>query len=210
MNLSLKTNFLNFIIFACTIGVSCTDDYEKHIINVPACKTSSCIKASVPGIFFTRKQPSKNSCWATAVAMLYSWKQQRSVSETAVLKAYPEYLQLFKEGNKSGITIAQELYLYKNLGVAIEKQLNPTIEGWAEYINTNGPLSITIDAKPPYGGTIHAIILTAIYGESTGLRTRIIYADPADGKLHDQDFLDFMKMYEAKSSVDWPIQIIQF
>ncbi len=71
-------------------------------------------------------------------------------------------------------------------------------------------MSITIDANPPFGGTIHSITLLGIYGENTGLNTNIVYADPADGRLHDINFLDFMKMYEAKRAVDWPIQIIHF
>jgi hypothetical protein len=132
------------------------------------------------------------------------------LEEKEILENFPDYLKLFEESNKKGITFDQELTLYNKLGLQVERQLNPTIKGWAEYLQNHGPLSITVDATPPYGGTIHAIVLLAIFGEDSGLETKVIYADPADGKLYEKDFLEFLKMYEAKLSVDWPLQIVHF
>lgn len=141
--------------------------------------------------------------------MMFSWRKQQYISEEELLAPYPEYLELFKHGDLKGISIEDEIRLYEKLGLSIERQLNPSIQGWAEMIDQFGPLSITIDAKPPFG-TIHAILILGIYGAKSGLNTRIVFADPVKGKIIDEDFLTFLKMYESKYSVDWTIQIIHF
>lgn len=140
---------------------------------------------------------------------MVSWKKQAFIAEKEVLAPYPKYLEIFKNGSTTGIRINEEIALYDTLDLKIERQLNPTIKGWCEMIEAYGPLSITIDARPPFG-TMHAILMLGIYGADTGLNTTVVYADPATGKIHNQNFLDFLKMYESKYSVDWPIQIIHF
>lgn len=141
--------------------------------------------------------------------MMYSWKEGKLVSEEEILAPYSEYLEIYNNADKTGITFIQETALYHKLGLETEKQLNPTIKGWREMIENYGPLSITIDAKPPFG-TIHAILILAMYGNENGLDTKVTYADPSDGKIHEINFLIFLKMYESKYSVGWPIQIIHF
>lgn len=184
-------------------------EIEETTIEKTPCKTDNCITANVKGKFFLIKQIYPNSCWAAVLSMMYSWKNQEYISETKVLKPFPLYAGIYSRSDKEGIKLNDELVLYQQLGLVIEKQLNPTINGWAEMINEHGPLSVTIDARPPYG-TLHAIVVLGIYGKDTGLDTKIIYADPGDGKIYEQDFLVFLKMYEAKYSVDWLIQIIHF
>lgn len=173
------------------------------------CKTEKCISSGIKGNFFIIKQPSSNSCWATVLCMMFSWRNQKFTSEKMLLSSYPRYLNLFKYGATMGIRIDEEIVLYDTLGLEIERQLNPSIKGWSEMIDSYGPLSITIDARPPFG-TIHAILMLGIYGADSGLDTRVVYADPAIGKINDENFLVFLKMYESKYSVDWPIQIIHF
>jgi hypothetical protein len=191
------------------IFFSCQKRYTEITVEAPSCTNSNCVQALIRGKFFCMKQPTINSCWATVLAMLFSWKNQKYISEETILKDDSLAYNVFKKSDRIGITSSQELILYNNLGLKIERQLNPSIQGWMEYL-ASGPLSITIDANPPYGGTVHAIVLLGLYGENTGLKTNILYADPADGQVHKVDFLEFMKMYEAKYSVDWPIQIIHF
>ena len=184
-------------------------DIQQNELYIQQCKSDTCVSSGIKGKFFTVMQPTPYTCWASVLCMMFSWKNRVFTSEKEILKAYPAYLRLFEEGETKGITIEQEKALYPLLGLSIEQQLNPTIKGWCEMIDKYGPLSITIDARPPYG-TIHAILILAIYGAETGLNTRVVYADPATGKILDENFLAFLKMYESKYSVDWPIQIIHF
>ncbi|MGC4100947.1 papain-like cysteine protease family protein [Ferruginibacter sp.] len=172
---------------------------------LPPCAADTCVSSGVKGNFYIVKQPTANCCWATVLAMMYSWKQQSFISEKEVLSPYPHYANLFSTGAANGIRVEEEIALYDSLGLAIERQQNPTIQGWCEMIDRYGPLSVTIDAHPPFG-TMHAILILAVYGANTGLHTTIIYADPATGTIHTEGFLIFMKMYESKYSVDWPIQ----
>lgn len=176
---------------------------------IPECKKDSCIRAVIKQPFFLLKQIHENSCWASVLSMMFSWKEEKIISEENILSPYNEYLEVYKNSDKAGITFKQEVALYQKLGLETEKQLNPTIKSWVEMIDTYGPLSITIDARPPFG-IIHAILILAIYGNENGLDTKVTYADPADVAIHEMDFLTFIKMYESKYSVDWPIQIIHF
>ena len=196
--------------FVLCLLLNCSSEKLQGVsLIIPACKNDTCIGAVIEQPFFLVKQIHENSCWASVLSMMFSWKEGKIISEEVILSPYDEYLEIYKNSGKAGITFKQEIALYQELGLETEKQLNPTIKGWTEMINTYGPLSITIDARPPFG-TIHAILILAIYGSENGLNTRVIYADPADGKLHEVDFLAFLKMYESKYSVDWPIQIIHF
>lgn len=190
------------------MAISCNRrQIKESTIVVESCKNDSCVAAGIKGKFFLVKQDYPNSCWAAVLTMIYSWKAQSFIPEKEVLQPYPKFLNIYNQSDKEGIRLQDELELYPQMGLGVEKQLNPTIKGWAEMIEKYGPLSVTIDAKPPIG-TIHAILILGIYGKITGLDTRIIYADPADGIMHNEDFLTFLKMYESKYSVDWLIQIV--
>ncbi|HEV7333152.1 MAG TPA: papain-like cysteine protease family protein [Flavisolibacter sp.] len=173
------------------------------------CRENECVYYRVKDSLFPLKQPTRNSCWATVLTMLLSWKEAKELTIEEVVKRFGgKYEQLYKDSETKGIAIDDEIALYEQAGLGIMRQLNPSIDGWAYYLEEYGPLSVTIDARPPYGGTIHAILVTGIYGKKDGSKTKISYIDPLTGKEQLQDFMGFMKMYEAKYSVDWKIQII--
>ena len=121
-----------------------------------------------------------------------------------------QYELLYEQSDVRGIPVHEEISLYQQAGLSIMRQLNPSIQGWAEFINNYGPLSITIDAAPPFGGTVHALLLVGIHGTLDGQRTTVYYIDPFDGELHQVPFMEFLRKYEAHFAVDWPIQVIHF
>lgn len=173
------------------------------------CTAGPCVWYHVDCSQYSIKQPTKYSCWATALAMLTSWKEKKQVAPRELLQRFdPRYLRIFDSAEITGITLENEISLYQSAGMDIMKQLNPSIKGWEEFLKEFGPLSVTIDASPPYGGTIHALLITGIFGRTDATNTKISYIDPLDGNEHLVDFSAFIKMYEAKYSVDWEIQII--
>jgi hypothetical protein len=141
--------------------------------------------------------------------MLLSWKEgQRKDIDKTVTKFGNKYHDLFIRSDKIGIGIDDEIALYQEANVEIMRQLNPSIDGWESFLRDYGPLSITVDANPPYGGTIHAILVTGMYGKKDASHTQISYIDPLDGKEYLIDFMKFVAMYEGPYSVDWQIQVI--
>ena len=98
--------------------------------------------------------------------------------------------------------------MYKQADLTIIQQLNPSIEGRESYLKKHDPLSVALDANQPFGGKVHAVLITCIFGAVDGMHTDISYIDPLDGNEQIIKFTDFLKMYEAKYSVDWQIQIV--
>jgi hypothetical protein len=141
--------------------------------------------------------------------MLFAWKEGRPLNiEETVTKFGEKYQDLFIHSDTKGIGIDDEISLYKRANIEIMQQLNPSIVGWESFLKDYGPLSVTVDANPPFGGTIHAILVTGIYGRKDATKTEISYIDPLDGKEYLIDFMKFVPMYEAPHSVDWLIQVI--
>lgn len=154
------------------------------------------------------KQPKNMDCWATALTMLYSWKNNdNTIAIRDVLKKYGDfYVDLFDK-NK-GIQAAQEDQLYKIIKLNVIVGQNPSIKMWYDLLKAHGPLSITIDSKPPYR-TYHSLVVNGIKSGGKPENTSVDYIDPANGKQYnDIPFADFVTLYEA--GVDYAIQIISY
>jgi len=151
------------------------------------------------------KQPKSMDCWATALTILYSWKNNDNTIkiEDVVRKYGNNYVILFQ--TNAGIRPAEEKELYRMAKLTVIQGANPTIATWYNLLKNHGPLSITVDADPPYG-TIHALVVNGIKGDGSAEKTFIDYVDPADGKQYNLKFSDFIKLYEGAAS--WPLQII--
>lgn len=100
------------------------------------------------------KQPKSMDCWATALTILYSWKyKENTIKIEDVIRKYGDiYLILFQ--TNAGIKPTEEQALYKAAKLTVIQGANPTISTWYNLLKSHGPLSITVDSKPPYG-TIH-------------------------------------------------------
>lgn len=201
-----------FIVFI-SLLMSCQDKDATRLITPPdiskyACRDKECVYYRVEHLY-PIQQPTSNSCWATVLTMLLSWKENKHLDIEQVANRFGrKYSDLLAQSETKGIEINDEIELYKKADLEIMRQLNPSIDGWESYLKEFGPLSVTLDANPPYGGTIHAVLVTGIYGRIDAQNTDISYIDPLDGKEHLINFMDFLKMYEAKFSVDWKIQVI--
>jgi len=151
------------------------------------------------------KQPKSMDCWATAFAILFSWKRlDNSSSIKDILGNFGEpYVTLYQ--TNAGISPSDEEKLYQEAGLMVIKGQNPEIGYWYELLKKHGPLSITVDANPPKN-YIHALVINGIRGEGSASNTTITYVDPADGIEHNESFTNFLKLYEG--SATWPLQII--
>lgn len=76
------------------------------------------------------KQPKNMDCWATALTIMYSWKNSNNTIKIEdVVKKYGDlYLVLFK--TNAGIKQKDEDDLYKKVKFNVIKGANPTIDTW--------------------------------------------------------------------------------
>ncbi len=154
-------------------------------------------------------QPSEMSCWATAATMLVDWKTgvQASISEV-VGRAGSDFVAIYQasfDDPAQGIDAVHEKAFYDVLHLSYIQGENPTIQAWADLLRTHGPLSVTVDARPPKS-LIHALVVTGLSGDGTADGTMMTYIDPSGGVRRDTTFAEFLKLYEGSAS--WPLQII--
>lgn len=149
------------------------------------------------------------ACWATGLAMLYSWKyNDESITIPDVVKKYGDIYSVLLDTN-AGIQADMETKLYKAVGLTVEKSINPTLDRWYQLLKTRGPLSVTVGIKRqtnPPKRDIHALVITKIQGDGTASGTRFTFIDPAGGKVVTIPFEQFVKLYEDGSP--YPLQLI--
>jgi hypothetical protein len=141
------------------------------------------------------KQPTSNTGWAAAAAMIKSWKDDTDLGiEKTIKKIGPQYLNVFM-GNK-GLSAAQKAPFLKAAGLIAEIRINPTIKMWDDYLRKYGPLWVTTVEAPgkPFPIYPHHVV-TGIDGDGSPGGTIVTIIDPAAGKKHDEKYSDFMKRY---------------
>jgi hypothetical protein len=168
------------------------------------------IEARASGIVPPIRQPNDMACWATVTTMMHSWKQNRSLEITTVLKTIGQrYVDIFN--NNDGLDAADKPAFLQAAGLKAEAPQNYTAEGWAKLIRAHGPLWVTTNEGVLSARTncasnkfaIHARVLTAISGDGTGAGTSLIVVDPADGKVHSgESLLTFAKRFEDVARID--------
>lgn len=162
------------------------------------------VSYTVPGLVAPLQQPSPMTCWATVIAMMTSWKRQQSIApRDAIAPAGAEFLQKFDAGQP--LDAASAGRLYQALGLVAMQSLNPSIDGWDQFLRLYGPLYV--DIGYPQVSTTHAVIVTGISGDGTADGTTITYVDPALGSVVNRKFADFLANYETPAAVNWPYVI---
>jgi GH24 family phage-related lysozyme (muramidase) len=158
----------------------------------------------VPGLVAPLQQPSPMTCWATVIAMMTSWKRQQSIAaRDAIAPGGAEFLTKFD--NNQALDAASAGRLYQALGLVAMQSLNPSIDGWDQYLRLYGPLYV--DIGYPQASMTHAVIVTGISGDGTADGTTITYIDPGSGTVVNRKFGDFLAQYETPGAVNWPYVI---
>jgi Papain-like cysteine protease AvrRpt2 len=175
------------------------------VAGAPAVSASmGAVNYTVPGLIAPERQSSPMTCWATVIGMMTSWKRQQSISpRDAIAPAGAEFLSKYDAGQ--GLDVASAGGLYAALGLVAIQSLNPSVDGWQQYLQLYGPLYV--DIGYPTGTVTHAVIVTAISGDGSPDGTTITYIDPIPGAVVNRRFSEFLAQYEAPGAVDWPYVI---
>lgn len=161
--------------------------------------TASPVDQKITGVVPPLRQPKTMACWATAATMMHSWKKNQSISiEAALSEIDPNYLEIF-EINKGLISNNKPGFLL-SAGLRSEAPQNYTTQGWANLIRRHGPLWVTTAEGQNF--SIHARVMTAIFGDGTGNGTTVVIIDPADGAVHTEKLSIFDQKFEAVARQD--------
>jgi N-acetylmuramoyl-L-alanine amidase/cell wall-associated NlpC family hydrolase len=178
----------------------------------PAPATSHALAAfdyDVPGLFSPLMQIKPMGCWATAAAMLVSWRDQRATYtvEYVVDNAGPRWRRIYDDD--TGLPLTDVEAFAKDLGFTAEPPLSYSVQGVLDLLRRFGPLWIWTAAGP----SEHIQVMTGLHGDGTPGGTGVWFVDPADGKAHHETFRDFMGRFEGDArrlmaSGPVPIQVI--
>ena len=158
---------------------------------------------TVPGLIVPVRQPSGMSCWAAMFTMMYSWKNQQSISiENAVATLGGNYLSVFRKN--TGLSINENRNLANAAGMTAEPLYNPSIQGWLNLLRRHGLLWTSYGWRQfgPDGITEvragrHIIIFYGMYGDGTAAGTHVRYVDPSDGRKHTMTVSQMVNQHET-------------
>jgi hypothetical protein len=165
---------------------------------------------NVPGVVPIIAQPSDMTCWATVATMMVSWRDKTSYTfQKAMDMAGPVYRDKFDD-NEGLLGIEKDAFLTA-LGLAGEPPMSYIVSGLKSLLEKHGPLWATTDERPGAGFSIHARIITGIFGDGTIDGTSLRINDPAAGKQYTETFKTFMKKFEEVTETGkLRVQIVHF
>lgn len=159
------------------------------------------VDVSVDGLVPAIAQPTPSTCWATAAAILYSWKNQTSSEIATILSnAAPQFLPMFQAdqalpGNQKG-----DLLL--SFGLTAEPPEDFTVDGWVQLLQNYGPLWVTTNEGTAQNFSVHARILKGISGDGNPDTTFMDIIDPGDGSEYNESVTDFTNKFDEVAVAD--------
>ncbi len=128
------------------------------------------------------KQPTSMSCWATAIAMMVSWKKRISIAPETIA----DVLGYTKEFKSKGMH-PEDTKVFKAWGMKWEPPMCYTVQGFADLMIRHGPMWVAGNPKAP-----HVRVLIAMKGDGTADGTNFTINDPAGGRSYKQSFKKVM------------------
>jgi Papain-like cysteine protease AvrRpt2 len=146
----------------------------------------------------------ENDCWAVAAAIMIGWNsRQPDISPAdAAAAAGSAYLEMYDQDTGLFAKDQDDFLLHREM--MGEPPNSYTLQQYVEWMQTYGPLWVTIDAGPGDAFSPHAWILTRIAGTGTadGADTYVTYIEPADGTEVTKTFAEFVRAYEQLAYED--------
>ena len=132
-------------------------------------------------------QPTGMSCWATAIAMMLSWKKSMSFNPQTIADELG-YTTQFKS---SGLH-PEDTKAFKHWGLKWDAPMCYSVQGFADLLNGYGPVWLAGNARAP-----HVRVVVGMNGDGTPDGTKLTLNDPADGKKHVLPFTKVMGTMEG-------------
>ncbi len=136
-----------------------------------------------------QEQPTGDSCWATSLAMIISYKTSASYGPEQVAQAAG--WSIYQSDNAGWQPIWDVASTFQ-LNSAASACMN--VDGWAQLLQ-NGPLWLCVNN----GG--HAVVLIGMQGDGTAENTKFLVNDPLVGTT-TQTYESLETMFEAIDGMD--------
>jgi Papain-like cysteine protease AvrRpt2 len=159
------------------------------------------LNVTVDGLVPAIAQPTPNTCWATAAAILYSWRTQSSSDIATILSAAaPRFLPMFQADQ--ALPGREKGNLLQSLGLTTEPPEDFSVDGWAQLIQNNGALWVTTNEGAGQNFSAHARILKGISGDGYPDTTFMDIIDPGDGSEYRESVTDFTRKFDEVAIAD--------
>jgi len=146
------------------------------------------------------RQTSTNTCWASVATMLVSWRDGKPYTIIeAMADAGEEYARAF-ENNRPLMGTDKDRFLAA-LRVEAEAPQDFSLSGWVDLLRKYGPLWVTTEG-PGDVFSVHAILVTGIYGDGSPTGTRFRYVDPLGGLRKTETLQLIMDRFDAVGRAD--------
>jgi len=150
----------------------------------------------VPGFRIILAQPTSLVCWATAHAMMRSWKFQQSFGIRQAAGAVDAKYGLMVDNNRA-LPSDEFGQFISAAHMVVESMMNLTIPGWVSLLRSKGLLWVgTLNSIGP-GAGLHSRIIEAMTGDGTVDGTMMSIMDPAGGRKYQENFRTFITKYEG-------------
>lgn len=150
------------------------------------------------------KQPTNMSCWATAIAMMVSWKKHMSIAPETIADELG-YTQEFKTGGLH----PEDTKVFKYWGLKWQAPMCYSVQGFADLLKSRGPVWIAGNPKAP-----HVRVIIAMNGDGTPEKTMFTINDPAGGRSYKESFVKAMgrmeDLGEKEAKMKAPIYVAHF
>ena len=138
------------------------------------------VNYTVPGKIPALKQPSNNTCWATAATMLISWKNgfQQTVQQAMDSAGVAYGLKVKAD---SGLAGSEKSAFLRTIAMRAEGPQTYTVSGWEQLLKNHGPLWVTSNEGGNEQFAVHARVMIEISGDGSPVGTFVTLLDPATG-----------------------------
>jgi hypothetical protein len=159
-----------------------------------SCTESAAVPKKVYQLVMPVQQDSSNACWIAVYTMLQRWKKNdNSLSIRDVLSDMKPIYAVYYETNSGLSKAAKPDFIHDNHITAVAPQ-NFTVAGWADMIESFGPLSVAMQTDDPVW--LHVLVLVGVDTSTE----QFTWIDPADGKEHTGAFSEFLVHYEIPAN----------
>ncbi|MEI7713854.1 MAG: papain-like cysteine protease family protein [Rhodospirillales bacterium] len=151
----------------------------------------------VPGQRRVYAQPTGNTCWSAAFAMVKSWNSGARFHNPreAVVPMGTPWLGYYD--TDTPIPPAQGDAFVAATGLVREPRFNPSVAGWHRLLVSYGLLWVS--SVVPAG--LHDRVLAGINGDGTPGGTVVYIMDPDGGRQYEQNYGEFSAQFEQQAGV---------
>ena len=151
----------------------------------------------VPGVRRVYAQPTGNTCWSAAMAMVKSWYTgtRFHVVREAVVPMGSPWVGYYD--TDTPIPPAQGDAFVTATGLIREPRFNPDVAGWNRMLVSYGLLWVS--SVVPAG--LHDRVIAGINGDGSAAGTSVYIMDPDGGRQYEQNYGEFAAQFERQAGV---------